>query len=120
MSALGQKADTGRARREVCFVLKAVIVDRPLNYLVLSTPRPAPATAAEPPAIGLDGAVIHIEVSAWCRCGVTVQNGFGAGKMRLHGRQLLFHNHAARLSGGQIASYCAAHSRHYALTKGGN
>jgi hypothetical protein len=40
---------------------------------------PAPATAAEPPAIGLHGAVINIEVSAWCRCGFTVQNGFGVG-----------------------------------------
>src|SRR5215831_3785874 len=53
------KSGHGRARRDVCFVPKAVIADRPLNYLVLSTPRPAPATAAEPPAIGLDGAVIQ-------------------------------------------------------------
>jgi hypothetical protein len=27
----------------------------------------------------LHGAVINIEVSAWCRCGFTVQNGFGVG-----------------------------------------
>src|SRR5215469_12551117 len=114
----GSKADTGRARREVCFVLKAVIADRPLNYLVLSTLRPAPATAAEPPAIGLDGAVIHIEVSAWCRCGVTVQNEFGAGKMRLHGRQLLFHNHAAHLARAQHASHGKSHSPRYYLMKG--
>jgi hypothetical protein len=66
----------------------------------------------------LDGAVIHIEVSAWCRCGVTVQNGFGAGKMRLHGRQLLFHNHAARLGRAQLASHGAPHSRRYDLTNG--
>src|SRR5262249_57415286 len=88
-----------------CFVPKAVIADRPLNYLVLSTPRPAPATAAEPPAIGLDGAVIHIEVSAWCRCGVS-QNGFGAGKIRLHGRQLLFHNHSTPLRPAHLPSHC--------------
>src|SRR5215468_7041419 len=112
------KSGHGRARRDICFVPKAVIADRPLNYLVLPTPRPAPATAAEPPAIGLDGAVIHIEVSAWCRCGVTVQNEFGAGKMRLHGRQLLFHNHAARLGRAQLASHGAPHSRRYDLTNG--
>src|SRR5215472_10235121 len=111
------KSGHGRARRDVCFVPKAVIADRPLNYLVLSTPRPAPATAAEPPAIGLDGAVIHIEVSAWCRCGVS-QNGFGAGKIRLHGRQSLFHNHAARLGRAQLASHGAPHSRRYDLTNG--
>src|SRR5215813_14522578 len=74
------KSGHGRARRDVCFVPKAIIADRPLNYLVLSTPRPAPATAAEPPAIGLDGAVIHIEVSAWCRAERGRGPPYGYGK----------------------------------------
>jgi hypothetical protein len=81
-------------------------------------PRPAPATAAEPPAIGLHGAVIDIEVSAWCTCGFTVQNGFGVGEVRLHGRQLLFHNHAAGFGCAQFASHRAPHAHCYDLANG--
>src|SRR5262249_51248033 len=76
----GVKSGHGRGRRDICFVPKAVIADGPLNYLVLPTPRAAPATAAEPPAIGLDGAVIHIEVSAWCRAERGRGPPYGYGK----------------------------------------
>src|SRR5262249_54188686 len=75
----GSKANS-RARRDICFVPKAVIADRPLNSLVPRTRGAAPGTAAEPPAIGWDGAVIHIEVSAWCRAERGRGPPYGYGK----------------------------------------
>src|SRR5262249_7418670 len=74
------KSGHGRPRGVFFLVQKADLAARPLNYLVLPTPRAAPATAAEPPAIGLDGAVIHIEVSAWCRAERGRGPPYGYGK----------------------------------------